>query len=146
MTRSHTLRRWTAAAIVFTALLGACGSDDAGMADGKRTSTADAGDERAGGDKDADKKDGGAAAPTEGDAVSIEDFNYLPPNLKAAAGTEVTFTNNDSFAHTVTAKDESFDSDNMDKDDVFTHTFAEPGTYEYFCRIHVYMTGTVTVA
>lgn len=27
----------------------------------------------------------------------------------------------------------------------YSHTFDEPGTYEYTCSVHRYMTGTVTV-
>ncbi len=78
--------------------------------------------------------------------MKIVDFNYKPADLKVKAGTTVTFTNEDSFAHTVTAKDKSFDSGNMDKDATFEMEFATAGTFEYLCAIHNSMTGKVTVS
>lgn len=144
MTRTPHPRRLLAAAALCLLALGACGSEqEPDSADGGATETtgSEKGSGAGGGSGDED-----AEAAVEGDAVAIEEFQYKPGNLKVKAGTKVTFTNKDTFAHTVTAKDESYDSENMDKDAVFEHTYAEPGTYDYFCRIHVYMTGTVTVA
>lgn len=129
-----------AAGLLLTFALGACGSDD----DAPTTAPdAPAGDDAGQGGDAGD--DAGGAAAAEGDSVEIKDFNYLPANLKVKAGTEVTFTNADEFAHTVTAKDKSFDSGNMDKDAVFKQTFDKAGTYEYFCSIHNSMTAKVTV-
>lgn len=137
MTRSPNLRRMALAAGFLTlATLGACGSDDGPTAADAPPAMKDGGED--------DAPAGGGAA-VEGDAVDIKDFNYLPPNLKVKAGTEVTFTNSDEFAHTVTANDKSFDSGNMDKDAKFTHTFDKAGTYKYFCAIHNSMTAVVTV-
>lgn len=84
-------------------------------------------------------------AATGGDIVSIEDFVYKPAELTVKSGTTVTFTNKDGFAHTVTAKDKSYDSGNLDEGQSFEHTYDEPGTYEYFCAIHNSMTGSVVV-
>jgi plastocyanin len=53
--------------------------------------------------------------------------------------------NEDLFAHTVTARDGAFDSGTMDGGDTFSQTFEAPGSYDYFCAIHLSMTGTVTV-
>jgi len=53
--------------------------------------------------------------------------------------------NNDNAAHTVTAKDGSFDSGNMGSGSSYTHTFTTPGTYRYFCAYHSWMVGTVVV-
>jgi len=33
----------------------------------------------------------------------------------------------------------------VSRDGSFSFTFEEPGTYEYYCSIHPYMTGTVIV-
>ncbi|HVM07476.1 MAG TPA: cupredoxin family copper-binding protein [Acidimicrobiales bacterium] len=123
-------RRLAAAAIALLALVAApaCsggGDDDAqGTASGETSSS-------------------GTSAT--GDAVDIEDFQYEPSPAKVKAGTTVTFTNKDGFAHTVTADDKSFDSGNLDEGDAFEHTFDEPGTYEYFCAVHNSMTGSVVV-
>lgn len=147
MTRSPHPRRLLAVAALCLLALGACGGeDDSGTAGGGTTETTAAGGDAGAGaaDKGGDEKAGGAAV--EGDAVTIEEFQYKPADLKVKAGTKVTFTNKDSFAHTVTAKDKAYDSGNMEEGAVFEHTYDKPGTYDYFCAIHVYMTGTVTVA
>ena len=96
-----------------------------------------------------DDGDGGSAngsAENDGSAVAIEDFTFKPGDLKIAAGTTVTFTNKDGFAHTATAQDKSFDSGNLDQDAAFEHTFETAGTFEYLCAIHNSMTGTITVS
>ena len=79
-------------------------------------------------------------------AVAIAGFAYGPDALKVKPGTTVTWTNEDDFAHTVTAKDKSYDSKDIEKGGSFEHTFEEPGTYAYLCAIHNSMTATVTVA
>jgi len=138
MTRNHRLRRSAAAAALLATLaFGACGGDDETDAASETSGTASAG---------ATDGDSTEAAGDTGDAVDIVDFNYKPANLQVKAGTTVTFTNSDTFAHTVTAKDKSFDSGNMDEGATFEHTFAEAGTFEYLCAIHNSMTGKVTVS
>jgi plastocyanin len=77
--------------------------------------------------------------------VHIKNFAYVPPNLTIHAGERVTFVNDDDEAHTVTAVDKSFDSAGMDTNDKWQHVFAKAGTYRYFCQMHPYMKGTVTV-
>ena len=79
------------------------------------------------------------------EAVAIKDFKF-PATVEVAAGSTITWTNEDDFAHTVTAEDESFDSMDIDADGTFEHTFDDPGTYAYFCNIHNYMKGTVVVS
>ncbi len=90
-----------------------------------------------------------AAAPTgpaeATDSVTIADFKYDPPSIEVAPGTEIAITNSDAASHTLTAVDESFDSGTIDGDAEGSVTVEEPGTYEYFCRFHVFMKGTVEV-
>jgi len=57
----------------------------------------------------------------------------------------VRFVNDDQDAHTVTAKDGSFDSKGIDTGEVWTHAFAARGRFAYFCELHPYMTGVVVV-
>lgn len=89
----------------------------------------------------------GTAAAAGGDqAVAIKNFAFAPPALSVKAGTKVTWTNQDSFAHNVTAADKSFVSDpKMSTGASFSYTFAAAGTFTYTCTIHPYMTATVTV-
>jgi len=140
MTPNPRLRRTVASAALVTMLLfGACGGDDETADGADTTGTASAGETDASSTEEADSGE-------TGDAVEIVDFNYKPANLRVKAGTTVTFTNVDTFAHTVTAKDKSYDSGNMAEGATFEHTFAEAGTFEYLCAIHNSMTGKVTVS
>ena len=87
------------------------------------------------------------AAPA-GDAtsVAIKDFAFNPATTTASAGGKVTWTNNDTTAHTVTFDDGSADSGNIAPSSTFDHTFATAGTFAYHCTIHSQMKGTVTVS
>jgi plastocyanin len=138
--RPRSLTTVAALAVVVGALaLGACGGDsgDAGT-DGSAaaarattsTSSSSSSDDATG----------------DGPQVSIEDFAFSPDPLRVKVGTKVTFTNEDGFDHTVTAKDKSFDSGHLAKDATFDHTFDAPGTYPYLCNIHNSMTGSVVVS
>jgi plastocyanin/uncharacterized cupredoxin-like copper-binding protein len=79
-----------------------------------------------------------------GDAVAIAGFAFQPATLRVAAGTEVTWTNQDPAQHTVTAEDGSFDSGAMDQGDTFSTRVNGPITY--VCAIHPTMRGTLRVA
>jgi plastocyanin len=86
-----------------------------------------------------------AAEPAAADAIEIVDFEFAPEEITVPAGTTITFTNQDSAAHTATADDSSFDTKELGKGDSAQATFEEPGTYTYYCRFHVFMKGTVEV-
>jgi plastocyanin len=84
-----------------------------------------------------------AAAPVS--EVAVVDVAFQPAAIEIPVGTTVDWTNEDPFAHTVTALDGAFDSGTMNGGGTFSQTFTEPGSYDYFCAIHPSMTGTVTV-
>jgi len=84
-------------------------------------------------------------APQGGTAVNISDFKFNPATLSVPAGTTVTWTNQDEEPHTVAAKDGSFHSPAMDTHATYSFTFTTPGSYDYICSIHPFMTGTVVV-
>lgn len=77
--------------------------------------------------------------------VSIADFNFESDMVEIPVGTTVQWVNNDSFAHTVQANDDSFESETLDEGDVFEFTFDEAGTFDYICGIHPSMTGMIVV-
>ncbi len=79
--------------------------------------------------------------------VSIDNFNFKPKELTISAGTTVTWVNKDDVPHTATAKGESpaFDSKALDTDDKYSFTFKNAGTFEYYCKVHPHMTGTIIV-
>lgn len=77
--------------------------------------------------------------------VKIDNFSFGPETLTVAAGTTVTWTNNDDVPHTVVSDDKAFKSKALDTDDKFSYTFTKPGTYNYFCSVHPKMTAKVVV-
>lgn len=83
--------------------------------------------------------------PSQTVAVSINNFTFTSATLTIAKGVKVTWTNNDSAPHTVTAKDNSFTSGNLNKGDSFSHTFTSAGTVDYYCKVHPDMTASVVV-
>lgn len=85
---------------------------------------------------------GRQAAPA---TVSISNFAFSPAAITVIQGTRVTWTNMDAVAHTVTAKDGSWGSGTLAHGASYSHVFSAAGTYAYFCSIHPFMTGTVTV-
>ena len=81
---------------------------------------------------------------------------YAPENVTVVIGVNntVTWTNGDTnnggTDHTVTSLSvptgaSPFDSGIMAEGANFTQTFTTPGTYEYHCTIHSWMTGSVVV-
>ncbi|MFQ6015306.1 MAG: c-type cytochrome [Anaerolineae bacterium] len=77
--------------------------------------------------------------------VVIQGFAFNPGRITVPMGTTVTWTQQDSAPHTVTNKEDLFDSGSLSKGDSYSFTFTEAGTYEYFCRIHPRMIGTIVV-
>ena len=73
-------------------------------------------------------------------------LNYSPSTFKLVVGVNntVTFVNQDSVVHTVTAGDGSFNSGDIQPGQSWTHTFAV-GTYSYHCIYHGWMKGNITV-
>ncbi|KAG0277705.1 hypothetical protein BGZ96_002755, partial [Linnemannia gamsii] len=60
--------------------------------------------------------------------VTIKDFSFLPQEVDINPGDQVTWTNGDNTAHTVTADDGSFDSGSITPLMTFSHTFATAAT------------------
>ncbi len=79
-------------------------------------------------------------------------LNFSPQSLSVAAGTTIKFTNNDNTLHTVTFTSApsgvsltSISDSSLAAGSSFTVTLLTPGTYQYHCTIHSWMTGTITV-
>lgn len=84
-------------------------------------------------------------APATRASVAIRDFEFVPPTLKVAKGTTVTWTNRGKAPHTATAVDRSFNSGMLQSGGTFSHRFDTLGTYQYLCLVHPNMRGTVVV-
>jgi plastocyanin len=81
-----------------------------------------------------------------GPQVIMKDIKFNPASLKAKQGQTVTWTNDDSVGHDVTA--DGFDSGgagNIEPGKTFTHKFPKAGSYKYVCSVHPGMEGTVKV-
>ncbi len=79
-------------------------------------------------------------------------FHYYPDDVAIPAGTTIAWFNDDpGQPHTVTSgtpEDPSniFNSGVIPYTSFFQHTFDQAGTFDYYCTIHPWRTGTVTVS
>jgi plastocyanin len=71
--------------------------------------------------------------------------SFSPNPVEVKVGETVTWINDDSGRHTVTSKDDVFDSGMMGKGQSFSFTFDKAGEYAYFCSPHPGMVGIVVV-
>jgi len=77
---------------------------------------------------------------------------YMPYNAALDPGGEAAWHNIDTAAHTVSSGtpaeglDDVFDSGLVPAGGMFSYKFEEAGTYDYFCMVHPWMTGIVTVS
>ena len=105
---------------------------------------------------------GGGAAPGGGPTINILEGasiqgspDYDPDELTASAGAEVTVVNQDTVPHTVTSgtgpqdpnSAQLFDTSLINGGESATVSLAQvnPGQYDYYCMVHPYMTGKITV-
>ncbi|WP_067961249.1 plastocyanin/azurin family copper-binding protein [Nitrosopumilus sp. Nsub] len=76
---------------------------------------------------------------------------YLPLNLEIRPMTTVQWINNDIVLHTVQSQDEFgeiiglFNSAPLKSGETFEFKFTEEGVYNYFCSLHPWRVGLVTV-
>jgi plastocyanin len=82
-------------------------------------------------------------------------FHYYPEEFAVPSGTTVAWFNDDpAQLHTVTSgtpDDEAnsgriFNSGGVPPGSFFQYTFEEGGTFDYYCQIHPWITGRVTVS
>jgi plastocyanin len=78
-------------------------------------------------------------------AATLTTTAYSPNPLSIPVGTTLTWTNNDTTAHTTTADAGLWSSGVLQPGAQFSFTFSSPGTFPYHCSIHPNMVGTITV-
>jgi len=99
--------------------------------------------------------EGGMSATVENAAGSstpgCEPDCFIPSTVVITVGGTVTWENTDTMAHTSSSgtpadgPDGVFDSSLVMAGASFSHTFDSAGTFDYFCMVHPWMTGTVIV-
>jgi plastocyanin len=77
--------------------------------------------------------------------VIMQNYRFLPQDIRVSVGDTVTWTNNDRVTHTVTADNGAFDSGEFGPGETFSYTYEQEGIFGYSCTIHPGMIGTVTV-
>ena len=126
--RTHT---WAAAVLALGLAVAGCGDDDGG----------EASDDTA---ADTEGPESTEPAAAEGGVV-MAGFAFEPSELAVAAGATIPVTNDDDAAHTFTSDDGGFDVEVGGGDSGEATAPSEPGDYEFRCRFHSSMTGTLTV-
>ena len=86
-----------------------------------------------------------AASVKAGAKVSIANFTFTPGEITIAPGETVTWTNDDGAPHGLEYQDGAKGVDPLLPGASFSRRFERPGTYEYNCSVHPYMTGRVVV-
>jgi plastocyanin len=62
-------------------------------------------------------------------------YKFEPAVIEVEQGATVTWTNDDSFTHTIRFDDED-DTAELEPGDTFEREFAEAGSFHYVCTLH----------
>ena len=87
----------------------------------------------------------------EGASNIDNEISYDPADTSVTPGSTITWTNSDTASHTVTSgtpsdgPDGKFDSGLFGPGKKWETVLDEKGTYPYFCQVHPWMTGSITV-
>jgi plastocyanin len=89
----------------------------------------------------------GGGTPPEPVATSrvelAKSYRFSPEGITVAAGTAVTWHNDDNFTHTVQV--DGGETRKLAPGDTYSRHFAQRGTFDYVCTLHPGMNGQVTV-
>lgn len=79
--------------------------------------------------------------------VVIKDFAFTPANLQIKAGDTVTWVNQDSAQHSAwESTNNAFDIGLLSTGQSASLTFARAGAFNYRCRPHGNMRGSITIS
>lgn len=76
---------------------------------------------------------------------------FIPLNLQVAVGTTVVWINDDNVMHTIQSQNDAgeptglFNSDVLTTGERFAFKFEESGTYNYYCTLHPWRVGQVSI-
>lgn len=87
----------------------------------------------------------GATTAKKATQVTIVNFAFVSAEITIAPGDTVTWINHDGAPHGLEFHDGGAGTDLLLPSATFSRRFDRPGTYDYNCSIHPYMTGRVIV-
>lgn len=131
----------TALAIVAALALGA-----AGCGGGGSTSTTSSAPATTPAQTGSSGASGGTSASGGAVAIKMQNIQFAPKDQTVKVGQRVTWTNDDTVAHNVTATNgASFKSSDFGQGASYSFTPKKAGTITYTCTLHPGMNGTLTV-
>jgi plastocyanin len=87
----------------------------------------------------------GSVAPASA-RITIQAIKYSPETIEIKKGETVEWDNTDLTPHTVTSESGGeLNSGSIEADASWSHTFAQAGTFPYYCTYHPEMKGTIVV-
>jgi len=86
-----------------------------------------------------------ARGAASGKRIEIRNFAFAPAETTVAAGDTVVWTNDDGAPHGLAFADGAAGTGVLLPEASFQRTFDRPGSYDYVCAVHPYMTGRVIV-
>ena len=88
---------------------------------------------------------GGADAAPVVHTVTIDGFEFHPPEITVGKGDVVVWVNKDPVPHTATAKGAALDSGSIAASGSFRFTATREGRFDYVCTLHPTMKGVLVV-
>jgi plastocyanin len=77
---------------------------------------------------------GGGEPVATNEVTMAKSYRFAPETIEVAAGSTVTWTNDDNFTHTVQVDGQ--DDHRVGQGESVAITFDRPGTYHYVCTLH----------
>jgi plastocyanin len=84
-------------------------------------------------------------ASAEDHVIVVKGLTFIPEDIQIPVGDSLTWINEDSDQHDPAAESGEFDSPTLAKGQRYSHRFDQAGNVGYFCKVHTYMRGTITV-
>src|SRR5258706_5860810 len=77
--------------------------------------------------------------------ITMKNSAFTPATITVAAGSKVTWMNDDNMVHTVTTSDASLNSGDIAVGSSYSKTFSSAGTYNYYDTHNTSMTGVLII-
>ena len=75
----------------------------------------------------------------------MDEHGFNPVRALVSAGARLRFVNNGDLAHTIAARDGTWNTSTLEPDMSAFVTFEDPGTFLYHCTDHPWAIGEITV-